>query len=46
MKPRIRMDKGVWCCGRPYADAWGWFSWPVGHGYSPRDAYNDWAAQL
>lgn len=38
MKPRIRLDHGVWCCYLP--------DWPrtrrVGMGFSPADAFEDW----
>jgi hypothetical protein len=50
MKPRIVMDKGVYVCGRRgfiYGLYTVWFfEHPLGHGYSPKAAYDDWAAQL
>lgn len=39
MKPRIYLRHGVWCCRA--ADR----LWPIGHGYSPEQAIEDWRAQ-
>ena len=38
-KPRIRKRFGVWCCvtPRPFV---------FGHGYNPKDAYDEWAAVI
>lgn len=38
MKPRIRIRFGIWFCGLPC-------EWVRGHGYTPKEAYDDWKAQ-
>jgi hypothetical protein len=49
MKPRICRRQGVWLCAR--IEHFGRFGGayfrlgPIGHGYSPREAYDDWKAQ-
>jgi hypothetical protein len=43
MKPRICMRHGVWVCG--LFRAWV-FVPPLGHGYTPSQAYADWVEQL
>jgi hypothetical protein len=42
-KPRIRRRFGIWLCGIP--QMFGFFSHPLGHGYTPAEAYADWKAQ-
>lgn len=40
MKPRLYRRHGIWCCRRHHE-----FS-PTGHGYTPAEAYRDWAEQV
>lgn len=45
MKPRIRYSRHVWSCACRLVD-W-WKQYPViGYGYTPKEAYEDWRAQL
>jgi hypothetical protein len=48
MKPRIRLIRKVWVCSNWLRlGFFGYFSaHPVGHGYTPKEAYDDWQAQL
>lgn len=39
-KPRFRMRRGVWVCSIPGDIR------PLGHGYTPREAYRDWCKQI
>lgn len=41
MRPRLRMRRGVWVCSMPGAQV------PVmGHGYTPIQAYEEWAVLM
>jgi hypothetical protein len=48
VKPTLIRDMGIWVCavalfrGRTMLIG----KWPRGHGYTPREAYDDWRAQL
>lgn len=39
MKPRMRKRNCLWYCWAPY-------SWTVGIGYAPKQAYDDWLLQV
>ena len=56
MKPHIRKTRGVWVCdmrvkcmGRYHGKRYVFLPYdrnqPVGHGYTPREAYADWQEQ-
>lgn len=42
MKPRLRMDRGVWVCSRMIGLVG---LWPIGHGYTPQEAFAEWQEQ-
>lgn len=44
MKPRIRMVFGVWECRMAYLTFAGRVR-VIGHGYTPKEAYDDWQTQ-
>lgn len=45
-KPRIRKSRGVWCCGKGFVLYSAFLMYgPIGHGYSPKEAYEDWRKQ-
>lgn len=43
MKPRLRVNYGIWSCR--LLTKWRDWDTVIGHGYTPRDAYADWAEQ-
>lgn len=45
MKPRLRMRYGVWSCVSWRRVEWGLCA-TVGHGYTPREAYDDWTLEV
>lgn len=40
IKPRLRRRRGIWVCTASLAELR-----PMGHGYTPWEAYADWRAQ-
>jgi hypothetical protein len=43
MKPRIRLRYGIWYCG--LRGSHGLLVRPLGHGYTPIEAYAEWRQQ-
>lgn len=41
MKPRLRRRQGIWVCS---LIACGCFVPPLGHGYTPAEAFYEWAS--
>jgi hypothetical protein len=49
MKPHIRKVRGIWTvreCFRVHGRLHGPLGGPIGHGYTVREAYEDWKAQM
>ena len=42
MKPHIYLLRGGWACAMPFG---GWAIWPIGRGFTPKDAFRDWQIQ-